>query len=291
MKSLREIRRRIKSVKSTQQITKAMEMVAAAKLRRAQDSAEASRPYAEQMQGIVTRLVSHMPNLKHELVEQREVKNTGLLVITADRGLCGGYNSSVLRFASKSIQDQEKAHIIAVGKKARDYFRRRQYNLLADHLDMDDQPELKRVKEIGQEAITGFTDGTYDELYLVYTEFVNVVRHIPRAVKLLPMEPEAEKAEGKKAEEKKGAKAVYTFEPGEEEIIANLLPKYIESLIYHALLESKASEHGARMTAMGSATDNAQEMIDSLTIVLNRARQASITQEILEICNTALALQ
>ncbi|PKM83761.1 MAG: ATP synthase F1 subunit gamma [Firmicutes bacterium HGW-Firmicutes-13] len=287
MKSLREIRRRIRSVKNTQQITKAMEMVAAAKLRKAQERAEAARPYAEQMKAIISRLVSHMPNLQHQLLEKREVKNTGYLVIAADRGLCGGYNTGLLRFASGHIKDKNTDQILTIGKKARDYFRRRQYNLYAVHLDMEDQPGVKKVKDISQEAIKGFTDGNYDELYLAYTEFVNVVRQVPRIVKLLPMEPQIEEQE----EVKKGAKALYTFEPGEEVIIDSFLPKYIEGLVYHAILEAKASEYGAKMTAMGSATENAQEMIESLTIVLNRARQATITQEILEICNTALALQ
>lgn len=286
MKSLREIRRRIRSVKNTQQITRAMEMVAAAKLRKAQERAEAARPYAEQMKSIIARLVGHMPNLQHQLVEQREVQNTGYLVIASDRGLCGGYNASLLRHAAGHIKDPNKTKVLAVGKKARDYYRRRQFNLYATHLDMEDYPDLRRVKQISEEAVKGFVEQDYDELYLVYNEFINAVRQQPRIVKLLPMEP----AQGQE-EEKKGAKALYAFEPDEETVIENFLPKYIQSLIYHALLEAKASEHGARMTAMGAATDNADEMIQKLTIVLNRARQASITQEILEICNTALALQ
>ncbi len=286
MQSLREIRRRIRSVKNTQQITKAMEMVAAAKLRKAQDAAENARPYAEQMKEIVSRLVGAMPNMQHPLVEQREVKNSGFLVIAADRGLCGGYNTGLLRFTAGQIKEQDKAQILAVGKKARDYFRRRQYNLYTTHLDIEDYPEWKRIQQIGQEAVEGFTSGEYDELFLVYTEFVNAIRQIPRIVKLLPMEPAVDEQEEKKG----GAKALYHFEPDEETIIDRFLPKYIESLVYHAMLEAKASEHGARMSAMGSATENAQEMIDSLTIVLNRARQAVITQEILEISNTAMAM-
>ena len=286
MKSLREIRRRIRSVKSTQQITKAMEMVAAAKLRKAQDAAENARPYAEQMKEIISRLVGAMPNMQHPLVEQREVKNSGFLVVAADRGLCGGYNTGLLRFAAGNIKDKDKTQIIAVGKKARDYFRRREYNLYSAHLDIEDYPEWKRVQQIGQEGVESFSSGECDELYLVYTEFVNAMRQIPRIVKLLPMEPVKEEQDAQK-----GAKALYHFEPDEEAIIDKFLPKYIESLVYHAMLEAKASEHGARMTAMGSATENAQEMIDSLTIVLNRARQAVITQEILEISNTAMAME
>lgn len=286
MKSLREIRRRIRSVKSTQQITAAMEMVAAAKLKKAQDAAESARPYAEQMKAIISRLVGAMPNMKHPLVEQREVKNSGFLVIAADRGLCGGYNTGLLRFAAGHIKNKETAQILAVGKKSQNYFKRRQYNLYTSHIDIEDYPEWKRIQQIGQDAVESFTSGECDELFLVYTEFVNAMRHIPRIVKLLPMEPVKEEQEGKK-----GAKALYNFEPDEEAIIENFLPKYIESLVYHAMLEAKASEHGARMSAMGSATENAQEMIDSLTIVLNRARQAVITQEILEISNTALAME
>lgn len=286
MKSLREIRRRIRSVKSTQQITAAMEMVAAAKLRKAQEAAESARPYAEQMKGIISRLVGAMPNLKHPLVEQREVKNSGFLVIAADRGLCGGYNTGLLRFAAGHIKDKDKAQILAVGKKSRDYFKRRHYNLYASHVDLEDKPDLKRVQKIAQEAVESFSSGECDELFLVYTEFINTIRQIPRIVKLLPMEPVIEEQE-----ETKGAKALYNFEPDEEIIIDKFLPKYIESLVYHSMLEAKASELGARMTAMGAATENAQEMIDSLTIVLNRARQAVITQEILEISNTAMAME
>ncbi|RQD76756.1 MAG: ATP synthase F1 subunit gamma [Candidatus Syntrophonatronum acetioxidans] len=288
MKALREIRRRIRSVKNTQQITRAMEMVAAAKLRRAQERAESARPYAEQMKGIVSRLVSHMPNLQHELVEQREVKNSGFLVIAADRGLCGGYNSGLVRFATSYMEDPAKTKVTAVGKKSRDYYKRRNYELFSAHLDIEDYPEWRRVKDIGQEVVQGFREEEFDELFLVYTEFINPARQEPRIVKLLPMEPVSEEAE---QEEKKGARALYSFEPDEATIIQDLLPKYIENLIYHALLEAKASEHAARMTAMRNATDNADEMIDSLTMQLNRARQASITQEILEVSNAAMAAE
>ena len=287
---LRGIRRRIRSVKSTQQITRAMEMVAAAKLRRAQERAESSRPYSERMKDIVARLVSHMPNLKNELVEQREVKNSAFIVVAADKGLCGGYNSGLVRFAASHIKDKNSTQIIAVGKKSRDYFRNRDYPLYSIHLDMEDAPEYRRIKELGEEAIQGFREETFDEVYLVYTEFINAARHEPRIVKLLPMEPVAEGAEGaEEKEEKKGSKNLYTFEPDEETIIDNLLPKYIDNLIYHAILEAKASEHGARMSAMRNATDNADEMIDKLTLQLNRARQAVITQEILEVSNAAMA--
>lgn len=289
MKALREIRRRVRSVKNTQQITRAMEMVAAAKLRRAQERAESARPYAEQMKGIVSRLVSHMPNLQHELVEKREVKNSGYLVIAADRGLCGGYNSGLLRFATSYMEDPAKTKITAVGKKVRDYYRRRNYELFSTHLDIEDYPEWRRIKNIGQEVVQGFREEEFDELFLVYTEFINPARHDPRIVKLLPMEPVSE--EPGKEEEKKGAKALYSFEPDEATIIHTLLPKYIENLIYHALLEAKASEHAARMSAMRNATDNADEMIESLTMQLNRARQASITQEILEVSNAAMAAE
>ncbi len=289
MKALREIRRRVRSVKNTQQITRAMEMVAAAKLRKAQERAESARPYAEQMKGIVSRLVSHMPNLQHELVEQREVKNSGYLVIAADRGLCGGYNSGLVRFATSYMEDPAKTKVTAVGKKVRDFYRRRNYELFSTHLDIEDYPEWRRIKNIGQEVVQGFREEEFDELFLVYTEFISPARQEPRIVKLLPMEPVSEEAE--KEEEKKGAKALYSFEPDEATIIQSLLPKYIENLIYHALLEAKASEHAARMSAMRNATDNADEMIDSLTMQLNRARQASITQEILEVSNAAMTAE
>jgi len=289
MKALREIRRRVRSVKNTQQITRAMEMVAAAKLRKAQERAESARPYAEQMKGIVSRLVSHMPNLQHELVEQREVKNSGYLVIAADRGLCGGYNSGLVRFATSYMEDPAKTKVTAVGKKVRDFYRRRNYELFSTHLDIEDYPEWRRIKNIGQEVVQGFREEEFDELFLVYTEFISPARQEPRIVKLLPMEPVSEEAE--KEEEKRGAKALYSFEPDEATIIQSLLPKYIENLIYHALLEAKASEHAARMSAMRNATDNADEMIDSLTMQLNRARQASITQEILEVSNAAMTAE
>lgn len=284
---VREFKRRIRSVKNTQQITKAMKMVAAAKLRRAQESAEASRPYTETLQGTLARLAAVSFDVRHPLLDKREdVRKVGYVIVTADRGLCGAYNTNIIRAASQAIQDDERkvdSGIIAVGRKARDFYRKRG-GLDAEFVNLGDNVSYADAREIAQYVMNAYENGELDEVYLVYARFVNALRQIPTVTKLLPLEtPDEEVSESTRVID-------YLYEPSAEEILLTLLPKYVGSQIYHAMLESKASEHGARMTAMGNATENAGEIIGSLELAMNKARQAAITDEILDIVGGAEAL-
>lgn len=273
----REIKRRIKSVKNMRQITKAMKMVAAAKLRRATERAQASRPYAAKMKEVVASIASGTSGAKHPMLKQRPVKKTGYIVITSDRGLAGGHNSNVLRTVVTQISERHKNKdeygIFVLGRKGRDFFTKRGYPILDEVTGLSDSPIFSDVKTIASKAISLYAEGAIDELYLVYNRFQSALTQIPTEVRLLPL---GEVEQG-------GEKLSYEYEPSAEEVLNVLLPKYAETLIFSALLDSKASEQGARMTAMGSASDNASAMIDALTLSFNRARQAAITQEISEI--------
>lgn len=292
MASARDIRRRIRSVKNTQQITKAMKMVAAAKLRRAQEAVTAARPYTKKLGQVLGRVSSAAGGgISHPLMEVREVKETAYIMITADRGLCGGFNSNVIRRTTAELNKHGHPGLIAVGRKGRDYFRRRNnVNMMAEYVNIGEHVNFGKAKEIAQLVIDKYTAGEVDEVYLIFSEFVNTLTQRPVTVKLLPIErpAEAEQAEG---EETKKAMVSYMFEPDAEAVLGELLPKYIEVSIFRALLEAKAGEEGARMTAMDSATSNAKDMIDKLTLSLNRARQAAITKEISEIVGGAAALE
>lgn len=292
-KGVRDYKRRIRSVNNTKQITSAMKMVSAAKLRRAQEMAEASRPYTGKIQEVLARLVVMTVDAKHPLLEKRlPVKKVAYVVVTADRGLCGAFNTNIIRMANQNIASEERpveSSIVAVGRKTRDFYRRRPVNILGDFINLGDKLGYAQAKEIGQFVAQMYEEGAADEVYLVYARFMNALRQIPTVEKLLPVEPPEEiKVE---AEELAKYTPDYLYEPSVDEIVISLLPRYLENQIYHALLESKASEHGARMTAMGSATDNASELIDQLTLEMNKARQASITNEILEISGGAEALK
>ncbi len=286
---VREFKRRIRSVKNTQQITKAMEMVAAAKLRRAQESAEASRPYTETLQGTLARLAEVSFDVRHPLLDKREdVRRVGYVVVTADRGLCGAYNTNIIRAADESIREDGRnleTGIIAVGRKARDFYRKRN-NVDAEFINLGDNVSYADAREVAQYVMNAYENGEVDEVYLVYARFVNALRQIPTVTQLLPLEtPEEDTSD-------ESTRVIdYLYEPSAEEILLTLLPKYVGSQIYHAMLEGKASEHGARMTAMGNATENAGEIIDNLELAMNKARQAAITDEILDIVGGAEALK
>lgn len=284
---IREYKRRIRSVKNTQQITKAMKMVSAAKLRRAQEAAEASRPYNETLRDTLARLAAVTFDVRHPLLAKREdIKKVGYVVITADRGLCGAYNTNIIRAANAAIEQDERkidSGIIAVGRKARDFYRKRT-GLDAEFINLGDNISYADAREIGQYIVNAYENEEVDEVYLVYAKFINVLRQVPTVTQLLPIQPP------EKEEEEKGIVIDYLYEPSADEILLALLPRYIGSQIFNALLESKASEHGARMTAMGNATENAGEIIDSLTLAMNKARQAAITDEILDIVGGAEAL-
>lgn len=285
---VREYKRRIRSVKNTQQITKAMEMVAAAKLRRAQENAEAARPYTETLQDTLSRLAGVAYDITHPLLEKREeVRKVGYVIITSDKGLCGAYNTNIIRAANNAMEEDTRdvsTSIIAVGRKGRDFYRKRG-EVDAEFINLGDNVSYADAREIGQYVINAYENEELDEVYVVYSHFINVLRQVPTVIKILPIEPPA-------TEEKTEEHYVdYIYEPSAEAILLSLLPRYIGSQIYHAMLEGKASELGARMTAMGNATENAGEIIESLTMEMNKVRQAAITDEILDIVGGAEALK
>ncbi|MCZ8523358.1 MULTISPECIES: ATP synthase F1 subunit gamma [Paenibacillus] len=283
-KGMREIKRSIKSKQNTKQITKAMEMVAASKLRRAQEAAEASRPYSEKMKEVIASIAAGTKGVKHPMLQTRPIKKTGYLVITSDRGLAGGYNANVLRKVMNVIREKHNSTneyaIFVIGRKGRDFFSKRDIPIVEEVTGLADSPSFADIKQVAASAVANFEKGTYDELYLVYNEFKNAITQIPTVKRLLPLE-----------EVNAASVANYEYEPSPEGVLEVLLPKYAETLIYSAVLDGKASEFGARMTAMNSATKNATKMISSLTLQYNRARQASITQEISEIVAGANAAQ
>lgn len=287
MQNMREIKRRIRSVQNTRQITKAMTMVAAAKLRRAQERAEESRPYTDKMSEVIASIASRIDIVAHPLLEVREVKKTGYVVITSDQGLAGGYNSNLLRKLVQTIAGRHRSaseyEIFVIGKKGRDFLKRREYPIIGEVIGLSDSPTFAEIKNISNRVVKMYAEGTFDEVYLYYNEFISTISQLPTEKKLLPL-TDLDEAEGGELS------AFIEFEPSAEEVLGSLLPRYAETLIYSALLNAKASESGARMTAMDSATNNADEMIESLTLTYNRARQASITQELTEIVAGANAL-
>ncbi|AHL73128.1 F0F1 ATP synthase subunit gamma [Bacillus altitudinis MN12] len=288
MASLRDIKSRITSTKKSSQITKAMQMVSAAKLNRAENNAKSFVPYMEKIQEVVAAIATGT-SAKHPMLLSRPVKKTGYLVITSDRGLAGPFNSSILRAAYQAIQSRHQSAdeyaVIVIGKIGRDFFKKRGIPVISEVTGLGDEVAFADIKELASSTVQMFSDEAFDELYMFYNHFVSAISQEVTEKKLLPLTDLSAAATPNKRS------ASYEFEPSEEEILEVLLPQYAESLIFGALLDSKASEHAARMTAMKSATDNAKELIDSLTLSYNRARQAAITQEITEIVGGAAALE
>lgn len=287
MQSMRDIKRQIGSFKNMRQITKAMEMVAAAKLRRSQEAAESSRPYVEKLREVIASVSSASEDVSHPMLVSRPVKKTAYLAITSDRGLAGGFNANLLRHLVRTLgerhQSPDEYGIFIVGRKGRDFLKRRQFPIIEEVTGVPDMPEFSDIKPIAAKAVEQYAEESFDELYLVYNEFINPVTQRPVEKRLLPLSDVKEGESG-------AATTFYEYEPSAEEVLSALLPRYAETLVYSALLESKASEFGARMSAMSNASDNANELIDSLTLQYNRARQASITQELSEIVAGANAL-
>jgi F-type H+-transporting ATPase subunit gamma len=287
MATMRQIRSRIRVAKNIQQITKAMKMVAAARLRRAQDRVQAARPYAEKMREVMESLAGAAAGaVEHPLLVRREVQNTGILLITADRGLAGSYNSAIIRRTLELLNDfePERVKFYIVGKKGNVFFRRRNYNIVESLSVNANAVSFSEANSITRVIRSAFENGDIDELYVVYTRFVTAITQRPTVMKLLPVEtPDAEGANA--------AATNFLFEPKPDRLLGELLPRYLVTQVYQTLLESVASEHGARMTSMSSATDNAGKMISTLTLSLNRARQAGITKEISEIVGGAEALK
>ncbi|MFD1427238.1 F-type H+-transporting ATPase subunit gamma [Kroppenstedtia sanguinis] len=287
--NMRDIKRSISSVQSIKQITKAMEMVAAAKLRRAQEKAESSRPYTDKLREVIASVASATDGVQHPMLISRPVKKTGYLVITSDRGLAGGFDGNVLRTLIQIVNERHASKdeyvVFVLGRKGADFLKRRDIPVVGEVTGLPDSPEFSDIKAVVSQSVGMYAEEEYDELFLVYNEFINPVTQRPVEKRLLPLaDLEEEEKEG-------GLKALYEYEPSPEEVLSTLLPRYAETLIYSALLESKASEFGARMAAMGNATDNATEMIGAYTLKYNRARQAAITQELAEIVGGASALE
>jgi F-type H+-transporting ATPase subunit gamma len=286
MASLKDLRRRIRATKSMQQIFKAMEMVAAAKLRRAQTRAQAASPYSARISAMLANLSGSAAELEHPLFKQREVRTTALVVITADRGFAGAYNTTILRVAEQKLKAAPPGAVqcVVVGRKGRDYLMRRHHPILATHIDLPGEASLELARTITNDLTQRFVSGEVDRVEVLYTHFVNaIVRRVLHET-FLPIGAD---------EVTKGAPATGAaiFEPDAESIFAELLPRYATAKLYAAMADALASEHSARMVAMGSARKNAGELVDSLTLTRNRLRQALITREISELVAGAEALK
>jgi len=300
METMRDIKRRISSIKNTQKITRAMKMVAAAKLRKSQDKAEAARPFFSKTRESLIGVARYTNEpTEHPLLKKRDGKRNLFIVINADRGLCGSYNIRVIDKARELFKDGAEISLMAVGRNARDYFNKRGYNVISEYIDLEDYPDYYFARMIGKEIISFFTGDMVDRVSLIYTHFHSAISQEVNELKLLPLEPPEEDnsygsntAEWRQREKSKQKKQVdYLYEPSPDEVFDAILPQYITNILYSALLEAKASEFGARMTAMDAATDNAGELIEKLTLSYNRARQAAITKEITEIVGGAEALK
>ena len=281
---MRDIKRRIKSVNSTKQITKAMELVSSAKLRKAKESLEKTKFYFQTMRTTIQDIVQNTKGIKHEYLTSREIKKTAYIVITADRGLAGGYNSNIIKAAVNHMAEKPRTSIIAVGTKGRDFFKKRHYDLDGEFIHVSECPSFTIAQAIGRLSRDLYKQELVDEVYLVFTEFVSTINQTQKIMRLLPLEV---KTDG----EGTGKRTNITYEPSPEVVLDYLVPKYVDSMVYGALVESATSEQAARRVAMENATDNAEEMIGSLKLQYNRARQANITQEIAEIVGGAEALK
>jgi F-type H+-transporting ATPase subunit gamma len=291
--SLKDIRRRIDTVKKTQQITRAMRMVAAAKLRRAEEAIRAARPYAERMRGTLAEVARAQTDVEHPLLKAREeIQNVEVVVITSDRGLAGAFNAGVLKEAELLVRDLERKRsgsvsLTLLGNKARDYFRRRRPSAIREAASLGNRIEYAQAAAVADDLARRYAEGEVDRVVLVYNEFVSTMTQRPGQATLLPFAPPAADEETPEGEE---PALPYEIEPSPEELLAVLVPKAIEVEVFRALLENQAGEHAARMTAMENATRNTEELIDRLTLEFNRARQAAITRELVEIVTGAQAL-
>lgn len=299
MPSLLDLRRRIRAVKSTQQITKAMKMISASKLRRAQERVVGARPFALQMQRVLNSLASRVDPSSHPLLAEREERPDAkvlLIVITADKGLCGGFNTNIIKAASGFINNAGRSVSLGlVGRKGRDFFKRRGFEVRVEEIGIFQRVKYADAKRIAEAAIEEFTSGRVSKVFIVYNEFKSVMQQRVTTEQLLPIPKQQVGSDPRAAQEGQAPKAPvagdvdYIYEPGPAEILGDLLPKHIEIQVYRALLESAAAEHAARMTAMDAATKNSGEIIDTLTLYMNKVRQAAITREIIEVVSGASA--
>ena len=282
MANLKDIRDRIKSVKSIQKVTKAMKMVAAAKMRKAQERMELSRPYSDSLSGVIKNLLPDVDRSLLPLLEVREIKRKAYIVVSADRGLAGAFNANIFKIAQKEIDafGSENVDLFCIGKKARDYFKKRNYNIVNSHIDFWSGMEYDSAMMIGRDIIDHFISLKVDEVHVVYNYFVNVAQQKVKSEVLLPLEYETASIEVSDR----------LYEPSKKEIVKSLIPKHLNIQMWKYLLESYASEQAARMLSMENATTNAEDMIKDLTLEFNKARQAAITTEMLEIVGGAEAL-
>ena len=283
MASMRSIKRRKGSIESTQQITKAMKLVSTVKLQRAKGRAEKSKSYFECMYATVKSVLAKTGNINHPYLQAGDSTKKAVIVITSNRGLAGGYNSNVIKLITKGDFSKADTALYTVGTKGKDYFSHHGYEVVKDYSDVIEEPVYADAMRISEDLLKAFSDGEVGEIYLAYTAFKNTVSHVPTLLKLLPVDTDG-------LEDADEDKALMNFEQDEEEALNLLIPKYVTSLIYGSMVEAVASENGARMQAMDSATSNAEEMIDKLSLQYNRARQGSITQELSEIIAVAEAI-
>lgn len=289
MASMRDIKRRRMSIQSTQQITKAMKLVSTVKLQKARARAENTQAYFDSMYKTVTSMLSKTKHIEHPYLRKGDSDKIGIVVVTSNRGLAGGYNSNIIKLVTGQDFDKAKVKIYAVGSKGVDSLVRKGYEITADYSEMIEEPVYGDAKEIAKRLLTDFTTGEIGEIYLAYTFFKNTVSHVPTLMKLLPINPQEMNVK-EEVEEDDDKLTLMNFEPNEEEALNLLVPKYMSSILYGAFVEAVASENGARMQAMDSATSNAEEMISDLGLKYNRARQSSITQELTEIIAGAEAI-
>lgn len=283
MASMRDIQRRKTSIQSTGQITKAMKLVSTVKLQKAKSQAEQTRPYSDAMYATVSEMLSKSSNIDHPYLKKGVSDKKAVIVITSNRGLAGGYNTNITKLLTNGDIPKEEVQVYAIGRKGREILTRRGYEICADYSEVINEPVYQDARDIGKTVLEAFTSGEVGEIYLAYTSFKNTVSHEPKLIKLLPIEIS-------EADEGAGRQIMMNYEPEEEEVLNVIIPKYVCSLIYGGLVESVASENGARMQAMDSATSNAEEMIADLSLKYNRARQGSITQELTEIIAGANAI-
>lgn len=288
MASLKEIDSRISSTKKMKQITKAMNMVSNSKLRRAEENTKSFSPYMEKMQDAITAVAGASKNSNHPMLQQRDVKKVGYLVITSDRGLAGAYNANILRTLINDInerhQSSDEYELLVLGRTGVEFLEHRDYEIRDTLLQVPDQPSFNEIQTLAKKAIDMYNNEDIDELKIYYNHFVNILESKPSSKTVLPLSPE-DSSQGQ------GQMSSYEFEPDKESILSVILPQYVESLIYGTILDAKASEHASRMTAMKNASDNATELIDDLSLEYNRARQAEITQQITEIVGGSAALE
>ena len=295
MPSLQSLRRKIAAFKNTQKITKAMKMVAAAKLKRSQDRILAARPYAHKMRGVLSNLSQRVNRTSHPLLQKREGKKIEILVVTSDRGLCGGFNGNIVRKSAEFVRQCEaeglSVNLSIIGRKGRDYFRRRSWPIRQEWTGIFDKLTFEHAIDIGGDLTENFVKGTFDELYVVYNEFKSAIQQRVIVEKLFPIDTAAEFGTAPNSTGQSTIGGSYFYEPDEGELLTALVPKHFQIQAYRILLESAAAEHGARMAAMDGATRNAGQLIKKVTLYYNKTRQAAITKELMDIVGGAEALK